>query len=617
MVVNLLADKKVGRLVHRHLRTMFAVLNKWLFAFKLVWQANPLAAIITSVLTVVVGPLSAIYLYCWKKVIDGVALWLQGKAADGRSMVVFFLGLTCIVLLVQFALERLIRVMEQMLRLRLTYCTQKQILDHAASLDMTFFETPSFYDKLNRAQREVGSRPYTIISSFFNIARQCFTLCSFMIILFTLSPWAPCYLLLATIPSLIVQIKFGQFWWSVLFRRTPEQRRMDYYQYLLTSPPEAKEIRIFGLADYLITQWQNVFQLFYDQESRFNIRRNLTEFGVLSTQTIAVIAFYIFIIYKTISTPAFGIGSLIMYTQTVERSVNSLSALLGAIGSLYENGLYMNNLFDYLALKPVVCVPQSPTVLPEIIRRGISLESVSFRYPGGDTDVLHDISFEIRAGEKVAIVGENGAGKTTLVKLLSRLYDPQKGRITVDGIDLRQVDPSGWYQKIAVIFQDFAHYWVTARENIGFGQLDFIKDMERIRHAATFSGITECIEKLNNGWETILGKVFDEGQDLSIGEWQKIALARAFLREAQILVLDEPTASLDPKIEYKIFAKFNEITEGKTTILISHRFSTVRMVDRIFVIERGRLIEYGTHDELMANGNRYAELFNRQASAYR
>lgn len=610
-------NKNAKKSICLRFKMMIASFNKWLAILKLVWCACPSATIITSVLTLVIGPLSALYLYSWKKVIDGVELWLQADVANGRQMVLFFLGVACVIMLVQFGLERFQRFMQQLLRFRLTYYTQEQILNQATSLDMVFFEMPSFYDKLSRAEQGAGSRPYIILSAFLNTTKQCVTLCSYMIVLFTLSFWTLPYLILVTMPDLFVQTRFGRLWWSMLFSRTPEERRMEYYQHLLASRPEAKEIRLFGLANYFMSRWREVFQLFYHQERRLSARRNLVEFGILSIQTLASMGFYAFVIYRTINDPIVSIGSLIMYTQAMDRSVRSMSRAFRSLGILYENSLYMDGLFDYLSLRPSICASDKPVAVPAVIQQGIRFESVSFRYPGSTEDVLHDISFEIRAGERVAIVGENGAGKTTLVKLLARLYDPQCGRITIDGIDLRKLEPNAWYRQIGIIFQDFTRYAVTARENIGFGQLAYVKDMARIRTAADFSGASECIEQLNNGWDTILGKTFDDGQDLSIGEWQKIALARAFLRDAYILVLDEPTASLDPKREYEIFDNFNEITKGKTTILISHRFSTVRMVDRIFVIEKGYLVEHGTHDELLAVDNRYAELFNRQASAYR
>ncbi len=617
MVVNSLRSKNYKQFFGQHCQNIFVGLKQVPRILKLVWQAYPFAAITIPSLALLSGPLSALYLYSWKKVIDGVELWLRGDTASGREKIVLFMSLGFIIVLAQLGLERLLRFMEQLLQLKLTHFIQNKILIQATTLDMTFFETPSFYDKLQRAQQEAAARPYTILSSLIAGARQCVTLCSYMVVLFTLSWWTLPYILLVTMPGLFIQAKFGRLRWTIQYNRTPEERRMFYYQHLLTSRPEAKEIRLFGLANYLISQWRKMFWQFYQQDRRVAARRNLSECGVVVVHTTATVGFYAFAIYRTITDPLVTIGSLLMYTQAMERSVASMSVVFQAIGSLYENGLYINNLFDYLSLQPLVCTPKAPALVPKQMRQGINFKSVSFRYPGTTEYILNDISFEISAGERIAIVGENGAGKTTLVKLLARLYDPQQGKITVDGIDLREFDPGNWYKQIGIIFQDFVHYCVTAQENIGFGELMHLEDIARIRSVAKLSGAAECIERLEKGWKTILGKFFDEGQDLSVGEWQRIALGRAILRDAQILVLDEPTASLDAKQEYEIFAKFSEIAKGKTTVLISHRFSTVRMADRIFVIERGRILESGTHDELIALNNRYAMLFERQASAYR
>jgi len=311
------------------------------------------------------------------------------------------------------------------------------------------------------------------------------------------------------------------------------------------------------------------------------------------------------------------LGSLFLYTQAMERAVTGTENIFRMMAQTYENNLFVSSVFEYLEQQPRLVAPAEPKAVPVPYRQGIRFESVTFRYPLSHTDAVVDVSFDIAPGERIALVGENGAGKTTLIKLLSRLYEPQHGRILVDGIDLREFDPAEWYRQIGVIFQHFGRYQMTARENIGFGQLEYVNDLERIRTAADKSGATPIIERLPHQWENLLGKWFDDGQELSLGEWQRVALARAFIREAQILVLDEPTASLDAKQEYEIFARFQELTQGKTTILISHRFSTVRMADRILVVEHGRIVETGSHDELMALGGRYAFLFTRQAAGYR
>ncbi len=616
----------------RAAKTLRQRLEDWRAAFRqtprvlaLVWQAHPLAATLVPILTLASGSLPAIFLYTGKKVIDGASLCLTGQMEAGKAMLAHYLALGLGVMLLNRAIDYVSRYLEELMRLRLAQLIQTRILARATSLDMAFYETPAFYDKLQRAQREAGFRPYAILSALLSLARQGVQLSSFLVILVTLSWWVLPYLVAVTLPGLLFQTRYGRMGWRIMRERTPEQRRMNYYQSLLTSDREAKEIRLFGLSSYFTELWQQVFWQFYRQDRRLAAKRHLASFFAVVLQTAAGVAFYVYAIYRVVTDPrhasnparAFTIGSLVMYTQAMERAAGAVSSIFDAIALFYENSLYISNLFEYLQQQPYVVAPASPKPLPSPIRSGIRFENVHFQYPVSEGEVLHGVSFHIAAGEKVAIVGENGAGKTTCIKLLARLYDPQQGRITVDGIDLRELDPDAWQGCIGVIFQDFARYAVTARENIGFGQVEALEDLRRIIRAAEMSGAEDCISRLKLGWENILGKMFDEGQELSLGEWQKVALARAFMRDSQILVLDEPTASLDAKQEYEIFLRFNELTRGRTTILISHRFSSVRMADRILVIERGRLVESGSHEELLSLSGRYADLFNRQASGYR
>lgn len=373
---------------------------------------------------------------------------------------------------------------------------------------------------------------------------------------------------------------------------------MNYYLHLMTTSHAAKETRLFGLARYLMPRWRDLFHKFYHQDRSVSARQHLAEFCIQTVQALAATGFYAFVVYRTVVDPRVTIGSLFLLTQAMQYSVQSVAATFSALATLYQSNLYFSNFFEYLMQQPGIRPPAVVHPVPQPIRHGIRFESVHFAYPTGAREVLTDISFEILPGERIAVVGENGSGKTTLVKLLARLYDPQQGRITVDGVDLRQLAPEEWYGQIGIIFQDFVQYWISARENVGFGRLDYVNDFDRIRRAAESGGIAERIGRLEKGWETVLGRLFDEGQELSTGEWQKVALARAFLRDSQILVLDEPTASVDAKHEYELFRRFDEFTRGKTTILISHRLSTVRMADRILVIEDGRLIESGRHDDL-------------------
>jgi len=598
--------------------------REWGLAFQqtprvvaLIWQAWPIGLILMLPLTILIGSLPALSLYFLKRVIDGVSLWLAGNAEAGRPEVILFAVLGFSVLVLQRGLDQILIVLRRVVEARLRHHVQMQIMRHSIGMDMSFFETPSYYDKLQRAQREIGYRPFAVIMSLVQGARDLTTLMGYLVVIVTLGWWLVPYLLLTSLPSLIVQAKFGKKGWMLISGWTPQERLMWYIHSLLTSNRDIKEVRLFALGEHLLDRWQGLFWEYYHKDKRLVRRRALYEFGAVLLGTMAYAGFYAYAIYCTLTMPTVTIGSLILYTQSMERATGSVSAIMRSIATFYENNLYISNLFDFLSQRPMITAPECPVVVPKPLRHGICFEEVCFRYPGATDDALRGVSLEIPAGQRVAIVGENGAGKTTLVKLLARLYDPQGGRITVDGIDLRQFDPSDWQQQIGITFQDFSHYAITARENIGFGRLQHIEDMERIRAAADLSGARECIERMENSWETVLGKTFEEGQELSIGEWQKVALARAFFRDAPILVLDEPTASLDAKQEYEIFLRFNQLTAGKTTVLISHRFSSVRMAERIFVIEKGQVAEQGSHEELMAVNKRYAELFLRQAAAYR
>jgi ATP-binding cassette, subfamily B, bacterial len=583
---------------------------------KIVWRSHPKATAALCLLTVALGPLPTAFLYCGKKVFDGVTLWKDGDPTRAWNVLVLYVGLGFGIILIQTAIQHVIRFLEEVLRNRLQYAIQRQVLVKAGELDIVFFETPSFYDKLQRAQRDVRFRPFAILTAVMGLLREASTLISYLAALFTLSWLVLPYIVLLTGPGLLAQVIYGRRAWRLAYDRTPHERKMLYLANLLTRDREAKEIRLYGLSFHLMQIWEALFWRSYREDTSLAARRNLAEYGAFLFQAAGWVGFYIYTIWRTIHDPL-KLGDLFMYTQAMERAVGGMQAIFRMMAQTYENNLFVSSVFEYLEQVPRLAAPAEPKPVPAPFRDGVRFENVRFRYPMSHADAVLDVSFEIRPGERIALVGENGAGKTTLIKLLSYLYEPQQGRITVDGIDLREMDPREWYRQIGVVFQHFGRYQMTARENIGFGQLEYVNDLDRIRLAADKSGATDLIERLPHGWENLLGKWFDEGQELSLGEWQRVALARAFLREAQILVLDEPTASLDARQEYEIFTRFQELTSGKTTILISHRFSTVRMADRILVVEHGRIVETGSHDELLALDGRYAFLFNRQAAGYR
>lgn len=584
--------------------------------FRMAWNACSWGTLFIPVLTIIAGMLPALSLFFLKKIIDGITLWTTGHAVDGQKMVTLYVSLQCIVLLGRGGLDVLTQFIQTVVESRLRYYIQDKIMQRSISLDMSFFESPAFYDKLQRAQTEVGFRPFSIILSIVHGTKQFVTLIGYLAVIVTLAWWLALYLILVNLPHLMVGIKFGWQGWRIVTGRTPEERQMSYFSSLLTSNREIKEIQLFSLGQHLISRWREMFWKFYHQDIRLARNHRLAQFAATAFETVAYAGFYVFAIYCTVTQPWVTIGSLVMYSQAMEQGANSIEVIVQATSNFFENNLYLSNLFDYLKQTPRIIAPTHPASIPFPIKRAIRFEGVTFRYPDMTTDSLRDISLEIKPQSRVALVGQNGAGKTTLIKLLARLYDPQQGRITVDGIDLREFDPQEWKKNLGVIFQDFARYCVSARENIGFGDIDHAHEDSCIQAAAKLSGAKEVIERLPDQWDTMLGRIFEEGHELSLGEWQKIALARAFLRESPVLILDEPTASLDAKQEYDIYRQFEELTHGKTTILISHRFTSVRMAEYIFVMEEGRLVEEGRHEELLANDNYYAELYNYQADAY-
>lgn len=585
--------------------------------WQLLWTTSPYLTIAFPLLSLAAGPLPALQLYCFKKILDGVGLWIASDIGTGRRLVFAFLALYFACGFLRRLLASLIQYLSEILNPRLANNIQMMISAHAMSLDLAFYEDAVFYDKLRRSNEDAAFRPYAIVSSLVNGALDFCTFCSYIAVVATLSWWVVPYLLAITVPGLLVRARFGRMGWVILRGRTHQERRMSYYSYLTTSGHEAQEIRLFGLSHYLLDQWNRLFESFYRQDQTLAAKRNAAQFGAAALALAGGMGYYAFCVYYAITEPStVTIGSLVMYLSALDGTTECISNIFRSLTSLYENNLYLCSLFEFLDLKPAITAPAQPACVPERIAQGIRFENVSFRYPGSEADAVCGLTVEIHAGERIALVGENGAGKTTLVKLLARLYDPQAGRIVVDGVDIRDFDPTEWHRHIGFVFQDFAEYCATVSENIGFGKVGDLHNMERMRDAAMRSGADKCLARFQNGYNTMLGKMFEDGEDLSVGEWQRIALARAFMRDAQLLVLDEPTASLDAKQEHELSTQFHTLTRGKTTILISHRLSTVRMADRIFVIEKGRIVETGTHDTLMAARGLYAALFARQSHAY-
>lgn len=423
-------------------------------------------------------------------------------------------------------------------------------------------------------------------------------------------------LFITAIPNVLVRLKYAKTMYRWSRRRTPAERLAWYFDWMLTRDAHAKEVRLFELGTLFRSRYRELRKQLRHERLRIVSRRSLADLGAQVVATLGVFGSYAFIAYRTVL-GIVTLGDLVMYYQAFQRGQGFLRDVLGGMAGLYEDSLFLSNLYEFLDLKRKVVEPARPLPLPRPMRDGIVFDRVRFSYPESGRNVLENINLRIRPGEVVALVGENGSGKTTLVKLLCRLYDPTEGSITLDGIDLRDFETTTLRREMSVIFQDYAHYNLTARENIWFGNVAVPADDAAIAEAARQAGADQVIQRLPRGYDSVLGKWFEEGEELSIGEWQKVALARAFLRDAQIIVLDEPTSAMDAKSEYEVFERFRKLLRGRAAILISHRFSTVRMADNIYVLEGGRIIEGGPHDDLVRLGGTYARLFETQAKQYR
>ena len=586
-------------------------------AVKLVWQTNRWATIGLGFLTLVGALLPASQAWVGKLIVDGVVASIQRGAAPEQVRSVFvYLIIELALFLLSAGLNQARRLIQQLIQLQLANRIRGEIIHKALNLDLAFFEHPDFYDRLQNARRESGYKPVDLINDTFLIVQNTITLISFAVLLLRFSPWLVVILLITSIPAFVAETRFAEEGFRLLTYRAPETRQINYLSRLLTEDTSAKEIKLFNLGETLLARYMTLFEKFFHEDKSLALRRAVAGFSLGLIATLGFYGSYAWIVWQTVH-GRISLGDMTLYLTIFRQGQSTFQGILSGIGSIYENNLFMANLFDFLGLKPQMEVAAGTQKLPVPLRQGIEFLGVGFRYPDSEEWALRDIDLTIHPGEKIALVGPNGAGKTTLIKLLSRLYDPTEGTILIDGIDIRELDPLDLRQRIGVIFQDFVRYHLAASENIGFGQIEALNKLEQIIESARKSGAHSIIENLPDGYQTMLGRWFHGGHELSVGQWQKIALARAFMRDAEILVLDEPTASLDAETEYEIFRRFQELTVGKMAILISHRFSTVRMADRIAVIQEGRIAEIGSHHDLLNQGGIYGHLFGLQAEGYR
>ena len=589
---------------------------------RLVWSTSALLTILLGLLSLLQGFTPAFSVTITALVIDSV---VQAIRIHSTSPIWFPIGLQLGITLLSSLLSTLSNIVQQLLQEQVSNRVQLNILKKANTLDLAFFENPEFYDKMRQAANQSTYQPVSMISQTFDLGRTLVTLISMIFLLLHLAWWLAIVALIVPIPAFFSSTRYGWRGYHLMRRQSPERRLMSYFVSLMTTDTYNKEVKLFNLGNFFTGKFWDLATQLYKQDKKLLVSRYLTNFGWTGLTGVANGAIYLYVALQAV-VGRITLGGLTLYTQTAVQVGQSFQGLLGGISNTYENTLYVNTLFEFLEYQPKIVSPPSPQPIdPSLEANGLDIEfrNVSFTYPGKDPETqaaLKNVSFRVHAGEAVALVGRNGAGKTTLVKLLTRLYDPDEGEILIGGRNIKEYDLKELREQVGVIFQDYVNYYMTARENIGVGRVDKIEHKELVMSAARKSGASDVIERLPQGYETMLGRWFKDLKDstqLSGGEWQKIALARAFMRDARILILDEPTSSLDAQAEYEVFKHFRVLTEGKTAIFISHRFSTVRLADRILVLENGSIIENGSHKELIALDGRYAELFNLQAEAYR
>ncbi len=588
--------------------------------FKLIWQTSPRLAFTTLILRIFKAVIPLITLYVGKLIIDEIVRLINSEIAFELVsentkylwiLVAVELGLT----IFSEILSRVITLTDNLLGDLVANYTSVQLIRHASKLDLEQFEDSTFYDKLERARQQTSGR-VILMSQVLSQGQDIITLITLAIGLVAFNGWLILILILALVPAFLGETHFNERAYSLSLSWTPERRELDYLRYIGASDFSAKELKVFGLSDFLASRFKFLSDNYYNENKSLTQKRAFwgTVFSLIGTASYYVA--YIIIISQTILR-VISLGDLTFLAGSFERLRSMLQQIMGRFSSIAQSALYLKDLFEFLELEPLIPVTETQRQVPNPIKEGFVFENVGFKYQNQERYAIKNLSFTLHKGEKLALVGENGAGKTTLVKLLARLYDPTEGRILLDGHDLREYNPTQLRNLIGVIFQDFVKFELTVSENIAVGDISQRENLPLITDAATKSLANDVIEKLPEKYTQMLGRKFNGGVSLSGGEWQKVALGRAYMRDAQLYILDEPTAALDARAEHEVFERFAELIEGKTAVLISHRFSTVRMADRILVLQDGGVLEIGSHNELLEKDGKYAELFNLQAEGYK
>ncbi|OWY26186.1 ABC transporter ATP-binding protein [Sphingobacteriales bacterium UPWRP_1] len=583
--------------------------------FSLIWRTNKYYTLANIVLRVLTAVSPLLTLYIGKLIIDEVILQAKnGAGASGLTHLWTLVAAEMAVVLASGLVNRLISLIDSMLGDLFANQTSVMLMAHAAELDLPQFEDAEFYDKLERARRQTIGR-VMLMSDILNQFQDIITIVFLAAGLIVFNPWLIAILVVAVIPVFLSETYFNQQSYSLVMNWTAERRELDYLRFIGASDETAKEIKIFGLTGFLKDRFSKLAHQYYLANRNLAARRAAWGYFFNALGDAGYYVAYVVIILQTVA-GALSVGDLTFLAGSFNRLRQLLQGILSRFSYIAQQSLYLKDFFDFFEMKPQITSPTNPRQFPNPIQQGFTFENIGFRYPNSDKWAIRNVSFTLHAGEKLALVGENGAGKTTLVKLLGRLYDPTEGRILLDGYDLREYSLNDLRSAIGVIFQDFVRFQMLAGENIAVGKIDQLNQPDVIKEAAEQSLADDVIARLPNQYRQMLGKRFAGGVELSGGEWQKVALSRAYMRNAQLLILDEPTAALDARAEYEVFQRFAHLTEGKSAVLISHRFSTVRMANRILVLKKGQMVEIGSHEELLNNNGLYAELFQLQAKGY-
>ncbi len=587
--------------------------------FRLFWAASPRAAVVLMGLTLVAAVLPAGIAWVGKLIVDGVVESARTGDAALRQRVLGLVGLELGLMVASTGVERGLGLTRELMRAHLGKLLNEKILAKALALELRHFEDSDTYDKMQNARREANSRPLSLVTQAFSVVRNAITLSTYAVLLVTLSPWSVVVLVAASIPAFIAEARLAAAGFRLYSWRAPEGRKLNYLEWILTRDNHVKEVKLFGLGPLVMGRYRALFQKFFNEDRALAVKRMGWGTGLGLVALAAFYGCYAFVASRA-AAGAITVGDMVLYLSVFRQGQASFQGILTSIGSMYEDALFMSNLFAYLEIPTggEVARVQPALTAPRGRGNAIELRDVSFRYPGKEAWALRHVTLRLEPGQKLALVGENGAGKSTLVKLLLRLYEPTEGEILYGGVNVRDMDVEDLRGRFGAVFQDFVRYQFNVAENIGLGHLPALEDRGRIARAAEQGGASGVIATLPQQYDTMLGGWFEKGQELSGGQWQKLAVARAFMREdAEVLILDEPTASIDAESEHALFERFQELAADRIAIVISHRFSTVRMADRIAVLHDGKVEELGSHEELMAKDGRYAHLFNLQARGYR